>query len=610
MLKRLIRIGAVLTISTFALLLSPLYDVNASPNDTDARENVSKVVSDMESVMMRSYNNEAERLSELASKGYDYDLTSQSFYSQGLPFSNYDYLEFIAAYSTIQNYCIENGINMDGGINKLDFVNLEYEDATEKEYVSKKIDKYVENGDGTYRKDGYTYIMEPCDVTTYQADDNGNYVKKDKEHIDLETKDVRYASVTLTTIEPEQIYETFGLNREDFKEEEKKRLEKLNEIMGKGDIGQTIFIESSTLMTDEQKQIAENAIKSSDTDQQKEIISIATSIVGKVPYEWGGKSDKAGFDDTWYTFDATGRQKGLDCSGYVQWVLRTANFEGWEELGSTGADLGSSRLRKITSDELIPGDLGFLYPTSTDKTNHVGIYLGDGKWIHCSSSAKTVTISDNVGFAVFRRFLDADTKLEVAAQNKDIVAAGVEAETQEPASVEEVKTETTSEVIPEVKAEAAPEVTPKVIISPDVQAVNVTTDVVPDAAPVIPTVNTTDNNLMLMAKIVQLESLGEGYNGWVAVAQVIRNRIVSNRFPNSIVGVVSAPKQFATYRKASRMSDTEVNQDIYKVCESVMAGNLKVIGDDVIGFKRNDGSTTWNGWRLNIVLGNHAFYTF
>lgn len=38
--------------------------------------------------------------------------------------------------------------------------------------------------------------------------------------------------------------------------------------------------------------------------------------------------------------------------------------------------------------------------------NHVGIYLGDNQWIHCSSSADTVVVEDNIQY--FKYFVRVD----------------------------------------------------------------------------------------------------------------------------------------------------------------------------------------------------------
>ncbi len=524
--------------------------------ENEARESISRIITEMESVMQKSYNEEADNLVSCGKQGYDYDLTSQSFYNQGLPYANFDYVEFIAVYATIQEYCMENGIDMEDGINKVDFVNAEFTPSTITEYVPKDIDKYKKNENGTFEKDGTVTITEPCDVMSYSENDDGTFSEKKMEHIDLETKETSYAEVKLNVISKEDLYKTFGLNAEDFKEIESQKLEKLKKAIGQGSVGETIFIENSMAATDDQKQQIQHALDICTTDEQKQIISIASTLINRVPYEWGGKSDKEGYDDTWYTFDETGRQKGLDCSGYVQWVMRTAHYSHWEEMQSTAAMLGSSNLTQINMDELMPGDLGFFYEANSGMTNHVGIYLGDGYWIHCNSSANTVSISTNEKFSIFRRFLGIEP-IDLINADENLVA-GVLA---------------------------------------------------PEEPMIVNNVEVPDSDVMTMAKIVQCEALGEGYNGWVAVAQVIKNRAESSAFKAStIYDVCSAPGQFSTWRKASHMSDSSVNQSILHVCEEVLKGNVKVFEENVIGFKRDDGDEHWNGWNRISILGNHAFY--
>lgn len=66
---------------------------------------------------------------------------------------------------------------------------------------------------------------------------------------------------------------------------------------------------------------------------RKHILSTALSLVGKVPYFWGGKS-AAGWNDEWNTpklvtaegSPSTGtiRPFGLDCSGFTDWTYKTA----------------------------------------------------------------------------------------------------------------------------------------------------------------------------------------------------------------------------------------------------------------------------------------------
>ena len=100
----------------------------------------------------------------------------------------------------------------------------------------------------------------------------------------------------------------------------------------------------------------------------RRIISMSMDYIG-VPYVFGGTSPY-----------------GFDCSGYVQYVFAKAGVS----LPRT-ADVQYEVGTPISTTELIPGDLVF-FSTYTYGASHVGIYVGDGNFIHASSS-QGVTIS-------------------------------------------------------------------------------------------------------------------------------------------------------------------------------------------------------------------------
>ncbi len=92
--------------------------------------------------------------------------------------------------------------------------------------------------------------------------------------------------------------------------------------------------------------------------------ALAARYVG-VPYRLGGHSPA-----------------GFDCSGLVWFV--------YHELGVSvprTAALQHQVAQSIPADQLQPGDLVFFY-TSVD---HVGIYLGNGEFIHAPATGKTVS---------------------------------------------------------------------------------------------------------------------------------------------------------------------------------------------------------------------------
>lgn len=93
--------------------------------------------------------------------------------------------------------------------------------------------------------------------------------------------------------------------------------------------------------------------------------------------------------DTDYRYGGHSLANGFDCSGLVAHVFKTA----W------GLDLPhSSRAQSefgtpIDASALRPGDLVF-YNTANRPYSHVGIYLGDGKFIHAPRTGARVRIEN------------------------------------------------------------------------------------------------------------------------------------------------------------------------------------------------------------------------
>ncbi len=97
----------------------------------------------------------------------------------------------------------------------------------------------------------------------------------------------------------------------------------------------------------------------------------AKSFLG-VPYVWG----------------ATGPSK-FDCSGFTQWVYRDVGIN-IPRVSKEQARVGEF----IEYNNLQRGDMVFFdtKKNPTGRVNHVGIYLGNGDFIHASSSGKSVVI--------------------------------------------------------------------------------------------------------------------------------------------------------------------------------------------------------------------------
>ncbi|TNF44660.1 MAG: peptidoglycan endopeptidase, partial [Epsilonproteobacteria bacterium] len=111
-----------------------------------------------------------------------------------------------------------------------------------------------------------------------------------------------------------------------------------------------------------------------DADKCQRITSLAKTKLGK-KYVWG----------------ASGNKNTYDCSSFVKYVYKKNGIE----LPRTS--IMQSKVGKyVKRDELQKGDLIFFDTSKQRKgyVNHVGIYLGDNKFIHASSAKKKVVVSN------------------------------------------------------------------------------------------------------------------------------------------------------------------------------------------------------------------------
>jgi len=151
------------------------------------------------------------------------------------------------------------------------------------------------------------------------------------------------------------------------------------------------------------------------SEQRKQIIEKAFTLIGEVEYYLGGKSYAIGYDDAWGTYQYNSNSVkyenyGLDCSGYVVWTYINAGFPQNTVVNNFG--LGTyyqwPNCYAINSDEMLPGDLGFKQPPTAAGFNHVGIIVGrDSAGMllvaHCASSYNTVVVTPYAGTFYYMR---------------------------------------------------------------------------------------------------------------------------------------------------------------------------------------------------------------
>jgi cell wall-associated NlpC family hydrolase len=94
-----------------------------------------------------------------------------------------------------------------------------------------------------------------------------------------------------------------------------------------------------------------------------------------------------GLIDTGYRFGGKNPEAGLDCSGMVSYVFRQA---AGIRLSGSAADI-ARRGRPVNRRDLRPGDLVF-FNTRGAPFSHVGVFIGDGRFVHAPSTNGRVRI--------------------------------------------------------------------------------------------------------------------------------------------------------------------------------------------------------------------------
>lgn len=114
-----------------------------------------------------------------------------------------------------------------------------------------------------------------------------------------------------------------------------------------------------------------------------------------------------------------------------------------------------------------------------------------------------------------------------------------------------------------------------------------------------------NNDLNLLARVINGEARGESYTGQVAVGAVVLNRVRSSSFPNTISGVIYQPGAFTA------VSDGQINKPVVQTC--VNAARDAMNGWDPSGgalyyYNPAIATSSWI-WSRPVVarIGNHVF---
>lgn len=466
----LLLIFVILIVSIPSVVLNGVFGLNGSIVDMDnpmsMMQSYEEMSAEVSAAVDRGYQVALERVDQLIQDGgYDYELSIESLIDEAKSASGFNAAYVLAAYSASM---LQQGTSADDMTAKLDAVAeqmfpISSEEKEKERVIPLTYTTYREvtvtvvygqtfigivNGQmqfrydvavrgGYYEPDGSVTTLEPVTTTAYRAEDvtvtvytdgriSGTtsatyYVPDGTETLTPSTETVVYLECTIHPfdqdvvldafgIDPDAPYDNFGITYGEAISNMATALQKtLYGAQGGSQGGESVPLTDEELIAFVERQNC--------NETRKHILSTALSLVGKVPYFWGGKSD-AGWNDEWNTpkvVTATGSSAtgtilpyGLDCSGYTDWVFKTAmgvsiKAGSWNQWDNSYA---------ITEAELLPGDLGFMAVPGTVPVNHVLIYAGENEdgahmWVHCTSGSGVVLNSpDYVSY--YRRPINVD----------------------------------------------------------------------------------------------------------------------------------------------------------------------------------------------------------
>lgn len=536
---------AVATLFSVALANMP---TNIKAEETLLKDDILNATLLMEELLNDEYSHvESSLQQDIENNNWNYTLTMDSFYENGNPYDNMDYQQTIAVLCTVMNHSSAT-------IADISFLKMYETPATIEKIVPVKTDRYKEVQEGLYEKTGVAYITEDGTYPLYKETEDGYYIIDGEQEIALDRETEDYATVTLELKSTDELMADVGI---DFSSVENEYSQRLGEIMTSGidetSLSQSVFVQIQSgiqLLSDDEKKQLETAEIEAEGNRLT-LVNVASSLIGRVPYQWGGKSSRSGYDTSWYTFE-NGQQKGLDCSGYIQWVFRTAGYSEdiWKQLTSTSTIMQTCE--QIPQSDLQIGDLGIL--NSGETTNHVGMYIGNGYYIHCNAGDRTVSIS-KPEFTLFYRVAGTDSEILSPQTDGDVASS----------------------------------------------------------------ITYTNEELYLIAQTVWHEARGEGSNGWIAVAEVIKNRVLNPLYPETVQDVIYQTGQFSYNEQIANMIPNETEIEVVKM---VLDGKVSILGDDNVLWFKNPTITDdyeadidstseigdWNGHKPYKLIGSHMFY--
>ena len=163
------------------------------------------------------------------------------------------------------------------------------------------------------------------------------------------------------------------------------KIKQANNLMGNSIYsGQKLKVPSKLYASTSKKSTKKKKSFTNEAELKDELINVAKRYLG-APYKFGGTSTKT----------------GIDCSAYVNKVFKSFDVN----LPRTARGI-YKKGNHVSKSKLQKGDLVF-FRTYAKFPSHVGIYMGDGTFIHASSAKKKVIITNFQGKYYQKRYIGA-----------------------------------------------------------------------------------------------------------------------------------------------------------------------------------------------------------
>lgn len=458
----------VMIVSLPSILMNAVFGLDGTAVDMEnpvtLQESYNEMSGAVSDVVDQGYNRALEKVEQIIQDGgYDYDLSMEALINYAQSSAGYDVSYILAAYSASLG---QQGTSKADMVAKLeavmdDMFPVTYEEKQQERLIPVSYTTYqavtltvvtsqTQTGtiDGTpqyryttesrtyYEPSGVQTSEEPVTTTAYNpvtvslpVYSNGTvtgtseatyYEAAGSVTLNPETEIIQYVECTIHPfdesvildafgIDEDATYDQFGITYAEAIDNMAKALKMT--LYGAASSGEAVELTDAELIAFVERQNC-NATR-------KYILSTGLSLVGKVPYFWGGKSGP-GWNEEWNTpklvtaegSSSTGtiRPYGLDCSGFTTWVYNTA----------LGVNIGAGTSGQypntvaISEAELLPGDLGFLAESDGSGWNHVLMFAGysetgERMWVHCSSGSGVILNTPSYDSSiVLRRLTNVD----------------------------------------------------------------------------------------------------------------------------------------------------------------------------------------------------------